>query len=167
VFEHNVHQIEEVWQSVCLPNDLVLILNPVFAYNAVQTGGGLSEDSLRCLAGWARRKNVYLNEAFLSLRRDGGNHVDRPVCRAGSTTLVISPENKLVLPCYHLGLEELPIGESLYDLYGTEKVQRLVALEGPPARLRRVRHQLLHAALLCRRDQQVLLAGIAQHDKIQ
>jgi MoaA/NifB/PqqE/SkfB family radical SAM enzyme len=130
VFEHNVHQIEEVWQSVCLPNDLVLILNPVFAYNAVQTGGGLSEDSLRLLAGWARRKNVYLNEAFLALRRDGGNHVDRPVCRAGSTTLVISPENKLVLPCYHLGLEELPIGESLYDLYGTEKVQRLVALEG-------------------------------------
>ncbi|MCU7376697.1 hypothetical protein PEC18_39610 [Paucibacter sp. O1-1] len=56
-----------------------------------------------------KQKNVYLNEAFIQLRIDGGNHVDDPVCKAASTTIVISPENKLVLPCYHLGLKDFPI----------------------------------------------------------
>jgi len=130
VFEHNLSQIRQVWETICLPDDLVLILNPVFAYNDVQTGGGLSPDSLRELANWAKKPNVYLNEAFLALRRDGGNHTGRPVCRAGSTTVVISPDNKLVLPCYHLGLEEIAIEDNLYELYHSEKVQRLIALEG-------------------------------------
>jgi MoaA/NifB/PqqE/SkfB family radical SAM enzyme len=130
VFETNIHQIEEVWRSVCLPNDLVLILNPVFGYNSVETGNQLSEDSLKRLSGWAGQRNVYINEGFLSLRRDGGNHISQPVCRAGSATVVISPENKLVLPCYHLGIEEIPIQGALAELYHSEKVQKLIALEG-------------------------------------
>lgn len=130
VFEHNVAQIQAVYDNICQPNNLVLILNPVFDYNAVETGGTLSEGALRQLSAWGHRPGVYLNDAFVQLRRDGGNHVANPVCRAGSTTLVISPENKLVLPCYHLGLKEYPIDGQLYNLYRSGEVQRLVALEG-------------------------------------
>ena len=128
VFEHNVHQIRQMWEEICLPNDLILILNPVFEYNSV--GGNLSETALHELTWWGKQKNVYLNDAFVQLRIDGGNHVAAPVCKAASTTLVLSPENKLVLPCYHLGLDHLPIEPNLYDLYKSEKVQKLVALEG-------------------------------------
>jgi MoaA/NifB/PqqE/SkfB family radical SAM enzyme len=130
VFEHNVHQIKQLHEEICLPNDLVLILNPVFEYNDVETGGGFSEKTLEEMTWWGKQKNVYLNDAFIQLRRDGGNHVDDPVCLAGSTTLVISPENKLVLPCYHLGLKDLPIDGKLYDLYRSDEVQKLIALEG-------------------------------------
>ncbi|MFN3315340.1 MAG: radical SAM protein, partial [Raineya sp.] len=130
VFEDNLHQIEQMWQEICLPNNLVLILNPAFEYNQVQTGKKLDNAGLDVLLKWAKKKNIYLNEAFVALRKDGGNHIDKPVCRAGSSTIVISPENKLVLPCYHLGLEEIPIENNLYDLYYSEKVQKLVALEG-------------------------------------
>jgi MoaA/NifB/PqqE/SkfB family radical SAM enzyme len=130
VFEHNVHQIRQMHKDICLPNDLILILNPVFEYNAVETGGQFSADTLRELSAWGHRKNVYLNDAFIELRRDGGNHVADPVCRAGSTTLVISPENKLVLPCYHLGLKDFAIDGNLAMLYRSEEVQKLVALEG-------------------------------------
>lgn len=130
VFERNVHQIEAIWREVCLPDNLVLILNPVFSYNQVQTGDELSKESLQTLRQWAKRKNVYLNEAFLALREAGGNHVNKPVCRAASTTIVISPEDKLVLPCYHAGLEEISVNGDLYNLYHSEKVQQLVALEG-------------------------------------
>ena len=73
---------------------------------------------------------VYLNQGFVDLRKDGGNHVDRPICLAGTTTIVISPENKLVLPCYHLGIKEISIEQDLYQLYQSEQVQKLVALEG-------------------------------------
>ncbi|GAB2783057.1 radical SAM protein [Rhabdobacter roseus] len=128
VFESNIHHIKRLWEEICLPNDLVLILNPVFEYNGV--GETLSDHALKELTRWGKQKNVYLNDAFVQLRLDGGNHVDRPVCKAASTTLVISPENKLVLPCYHLGLKEFPIEGNLRSLYLSDEVQTLVALEG-------------------------------------
>jgi MoaA/NifB/PqqE/SkfB family radical SAM enzyme len=130
VFTHNVHQIGQMYEEICRPNDLVLILNPVFDYNTVETGGSLSEDALQQLSAWGKQKMVYLNEGFIQLRRDGGNHIEKPVCRAGSTTIVISPENKLVLPCYHLGLKDFTIANNLYELYKSAEVQKLVALEG-------------------------------------
>ena len=130
VFEHNTHQIKQLYEEVCLPNNLVLILNPVFEYNNVEAGERFSEQALQTMTWWGKQKNVYLNDAFIQLRRDGGNHVDDPICLAGSTTLVISPENKLVLPCYHLGLKDLSIDGKLYDLYRSDEVQKLVALEG-------------------------------------
>lgn len=130
VFEHNINKIERIYQEICLPNNLVLILNPVFEYNQVETGNGLSENSLNQLLKWGRKKNVYLNEGFIQLRKDGGNHIEDPVCLAGSTTIVISPDNKLMLPCYHLGIEQLDINGQLYDLYHSDKVQKLIALEG-------------------------------------
>ncbi|TLU98093.1 radical SAM protein [Dyadobacter luticola] len=128
VFENNIHHIRQLWEEVCLPNNLVLILNPVFEYNNV--GSNLSKEALNELLWWAKQKNVYLNEAFVQLRLDGGNRVDDPVCKAASTTIVISPENKLVLPCYHLGLKDFPIDGQLFDLYHSDEVQKLVALEG-------------------------------------
>ena len=128
VFENNIPQIKRMWEEICLPNDLVLILNPVFEYNSV--GGNLSTESLLELRYWAKQKNIYLNDGFVQLRLDGGNHVEKPVCRAASTTIVISPENKLVLPCYHLGLKEFSIKGNLLALYQSNEVQKLVALEG-------------------------------------
>ncbi|MEQ6121717.1 radical SAM protein [Reichenbachiella sp. MALMAid0571] len=130
VFEKHTDQIEEVYKKVCLPNNLVLILNPAFDYNDVESGPPLSTDTLNTLLKWGKRKNVYLNEAFVDLRKDGGNKVDNPICKAASTTIVISPENELVLPCYHLGEKSFPISNNLFNLYHSEEVQKLVALEG-------------------------------------
>lgn len=128
VFENNIHQIQQLWDEICLPNDLVLILNPVFEYN--QVGAQLSTEALQELREWGKRKNVYLNDAFIQLRLDGGNHTSDPVCLAGSTTIVISPENKIILPCYHLGLKEYAIENNLFELYQSPEIQKLVALEG-------------------------------------
>jgi MoaA/NifB/PqqE/SkfB family radical SAM enzyme len=128
VFEHNIPQIERVLDEICLPNNLVLILNPVFEYNAV--GQNLSKDALAQLRYWGKQKNVYLNDGFVQLRLDGGNDITKPVCRAASTTIVISPENKLILPCYHLGIKDFEINDNLFERYKSPEVQALVALEG-------------------------------------
>ena len=113
-----------------MPENLVLILNPVFDYNEVETGGSISKANLLKLKKWSGKKNVYLNDAFIELRLDGGNHIDKPVCKAGSSTIVISPDNKLVLPCYHLGLEKVAIENNLYEVFRSEKVQKSIAMEG-------------------------------------
>ncbi len=128
VTSRNVDEIEAVYHRFVLPRNLMLILNPVFSYHEIQDE--LGPDALQTLRKWARRPNVYLNEAFLRLREDGGNHIDRPVCRAASSSIVISPDDRLILPCYHLEKHSLPIEGRLYDLWRSEQVQKLVRMEG-------------------------------------
>ena len=130
VFRENLQDLERVYDEITRPNKLVLILNPAFEYNAVAAGEQLTAEELDYLSAFGKRPGVYLNEAFIQLRRDGGNHVAAPVCRAASTTLVISPSNELVLPCYHLGEQKFPIEGGLHTLYNSAEVQRLAALEG-------------------------------------
>lgn len=130
VFRHNLHQLEEVYQKIILPNKLVLILNPAFEYNQVETGEQLTPEELRYLSDFGKRRQVYLNEGFVQLRLDGGNKTAKPVCRAASTTLVISPENELILPCYHLGTQSFPISGNLYELYLSQEVEALKRQEG-------------------------------------
>lgn len=128
VFPHNIHQIEEVYTRFCKKDKLLLILNPVFDYNGV--GESLNPADLEVLLEWSRHPYVYLNTAFITLRQRGGNQTEAPVCKAASSTVVISPENKLVLPCYHLGLKEFSIDGNLYELYQDKEVQTLMGLEG-------------------------------------
>jgi len=130
VFSHNINEIEDVYQDICLPNNLMLLLNPVFEYNEVETGEKLATKDLEMLRTWGKQPLVYLNDSFIELRLKGGNQVSNPVCKAGSTTIVISPENKLVLPCYHLGIEELKFNGDLFGFWNSMKVQNLIALEG-------------------------------------
>ncbi|MEJ8756420.1 radical SAM protein [Pontibacter sp. H259] len=130
VFKHNLHEIKEVYQTITQPNNLVLILNPAFEYNTVETGERLTEDELEYLSKFGRRKGVYLNEGFIQLRRDGGNNVNDPVCKAASTTIVISPENELILPCYHLGTQSFAINGNLQALYTSKAVEDLKKQEG-------------------------------------
>lgn len=130
VFRQNLADLERVYEQITQPNGLVLILNPAFEYGDVETGEQLTAAELDYLSAFGKRKGVYLNEAFIQLRRDGGNHVADPVCRAASTTLVVSPSNELVLPCYHLGEKKFPIEGRLFDLYNSVEVQQLAALEG-------------------------------------
>lgn len=128
VMDHNHADIGRIYHKIAQPNGLILILNPLFSYNEV--GGGLNEAALEAMERWAWQPGVYVNQAFLELRRNGGNHTQNPVCVAASSTIVISPENKLVLPCYHLGLEEVPIEGDLAKTWRSQRVQRLVKQEG-------------------------------------
>ncbi|MFQ3214575.1 MAG: MoaA/NifB/PqqE/SkfB family radical SAM enzyme [Marivirga sp.] len=126
----NIDQLEPIYTYLAKPNGLVLIINPIFGYNDINDEGGLSNEHLDFLSLFGKKKKVYLNEAFIQLRKDGGNNTEKPICKAASTTIVISPENELVLPCYHLGLKSFPIDNNLQQLYYSEEVQKLVALEG-------------------------------------
>lgn len=130
VFSENLPDLEKVYREIALPHNLMLLVNPAFSYNTVETGIPLTLTELDYLTAFGKQRNVYVNEGFLQLRREGGNHTADPVCKAASTTLVISPENELVLPCYHLGEQKFPVNNHLKQLYQSEPVRRLVALEG-------------------------------------
>jgi MoaA/NifB/PqqE/SkfB family radical SAM enzyme len=128
VHERNLSQIQQVYEEISKPNNLVLLLNPMFEYNGV--GSELNKSSLEELKQWGKRKLVYMNNGFIKLREDGGNQTAKPACKAMSTTVVISPENKMVMPCYHLGLEEIAIENNLFELRNSDTVKAEIKKEG-------------------------------------
>lgn len=130
VFDHNLDQVELIRRNITNPNKLVLILNPAFDYNDVEAHSSNKVSHLSKLRKEGKKTGVYLNNAFVALREDGGNDINKPVCKAGSTTLVITPENKLSVPCYHLGTKEFSINDDLAELYYSNEVQKMIKLEG-------------------------------------
>lgn len=128
VTDSNQDEIASAYQQFVVDKGLTLILNPIFPYQGV--GEELSLATLQSLRKWAGKPGIYLNEAFLDLRKQGGNKTSNPVCKAGSSTVVISPENKLVLPCYHLGIKEIPIEGRLEMVYNSQEAQSEIAREG-------------------------------------
>lgn len=131
VTPENWKDIPAVYERFVQPYGLILILNPVFAYNVVGENT-LPPEVLSFLRQWGRRPDVYLNEAFLRLREAGGNSPYAPVCRASSVAVVISPEDKLLMPCYHAHTQgySFPIRGRLYELYRSPALRHLRALEG-------------------------------------
>jgi len=130
VFAHNLDQIEPLYENITKPKNLVLILNPVFEYNEINTGASFTKPQLKKLRAWRKKPLVYLNEAFISLIEDGGNHTNNPICKAGSSTIVISPHNELVSPCYHLNKEQFKIEDGLVEVYAKKEVQESLSMEG-------------------------------------
>lgn len=128
VTNDNVHRLDEIYAEISYPNRLILIINPLFEYNAL--GSQLADEVMNKMVDYGKRPYTYLNDAFISLRRKGGNDPDDPVCKAVSTCVVISPFNELVLPCYHYGLERMPIEDNLYDLWQSDTVAEHRAQEG-------------------------------------
>ncbi len=85
---------------------VIVLLGPVFDYCGNDV---LNEEHLHELKRLMKYENVCLNEAFLEFFKDGGNQIAKPRCRAISSTIVISPDDYMLLPCYHMYDEKLKI----------------------------------------------------------
>lgn len=62
-------------------------------------------------------RNLGYNKAALELIRAGGNDTQKPRCKAVDAVIAISPNDELLLPCYHFAQTGVPIAGKLYDLY--------------------------------------------------
>jgi MoaA/NifB/PqqE/SkfB family radical SAM enzyme len=112
--------------------NVVLLLGPVFDYC---NNDLLHQEGIRKLKELGKRDNVCVNWAFLEFYMNGGNQKDKPRCRAISSTIVISPDDHMLLPCYHMHDERIKIehanGRSnLDDLWRSTHVQNKRKLEG-------------------------------------
>ncbi len=106
----------------------IIYLNPCFSFFGNE---GLAPDKAKALKKYFGRPGVLIDPAQLALIEAGGNHTNDPVCKAVSSTVVISPENEIWLPCYHFKNEAVPIKGQLYDLYkNSPEVLRARKLEG-------------------------------------
>lgn len=104
----NLNEVEPILEKIARPNGLLLIVNPVFQYFDDGLDSTFTPNQLKELEKIGKQKGIYLNTAFLTLRKAGGNRAQKPVCLAGDVALAITPENQIALPCYHSALEHLP-----------------------------------------------------------
>jgi MoaA/NifB/PqqE/SkfB family radical SAM enzyme len=109
-------------------HDLVLLVNPVFSYFG---NPGLSAEAIDFIEEFTEGKShAYLNNAFMDLRRAGGNHINKPSCRAVSRVIVISPQNEVILPCYHFMKKTIPISTSIINVMESEEYLYYKKMEG-------------------------------------
>ena len=107
---------------------LMLVVNPVFSYCGDQHT--LTEETLDYLERFANLPYVYVNKAFHRLIRAGGNDPADPVCSAVKGIIVISPDNHLLLPCFHHQKERIPIENNLEELHRGPVVKRFLKQDG-------------------------------------
>jgi hypothetical protein len=111
---------------------VVVLLGPVFDFcdNDLLQKEGMNE--IRRLSKF---DNVCVNEAFVQFQMDGGNQTNSPRCRAISSVVVVSPDDHLLLPCYHMHDERIKIehkdGRSnLDEMWHSAHVQKRRKEEG-------------------------------------
>ncbi len=107
---------------------LILIMNPLFSYG--DKGDVLQPEVLDYMEEFSKNPLTYLNPSFVELRRDGGNQISDPVCKAVSTTIVISARNELLLPCYHMTNKSIPINGNLFELRSSAEVKEAENMQG-------------------------------------
>ncbi len=106
---------------------LILIVNPVFKYSDQIALGNRAVDYLD---KFRREKYVYINRAFHQLIRDGGNQTSHPRCRAVSSSIVISPQNELLLPCFHHAQLAIPLNNNLTQVIRSHAYRRFKKQQG-------------------------------------
>jgi len=92
---------------------LILIVNPLFPLNGTAP---LQQETLNALRRESQNPYVYFNHAQYRLMINGGNHIDHPRCRVVDSTVVISPDNHLLLPCYHYHNQKILLDRPLTEI---------------------------------------------------
>jgi MoaA/NifB/PqqE/SkfB family radical SAM enzyme len=126
VTNENIERVPEVIAFARRIN-VLLFLNPCFSYFG---NPGLSPENANLLGDMAKGWGVTVDRGFLRFVADGGNHREDPRCLAVSSTVVISPDDRLILPCYHFKHREIPIEGRLFELRKNAEIEAERSLEG-------------------------------------
>ncbi|TYB30531.1 MAG: radical SAM protein [Candidatus Mcinerneyibacterium aminivorans] len=108
-------------------NNLMVQINPVFEYFENEPITGKNLDIIR---KYFWKKNVYVNLAQLKLIENNGNNLKKPRCRGVTSNLVISEDNKIILPCYHNMKWEIDINHDLKKAFNSKKRNEIEKQQG-------------------------------------
>ena len=126
VTNDNMDAIHKLYQF-CKNQKIMLLVNPVFFYSDQKP---LSYKKLKSLNKFKTKSYVYINMALHNLIMNGGNSIQKPRCKAVSSTIVISPENKLLLPCFHHSIKEIDISNSIEEILKSDEYMEFKEHEG-------------------------------------
>ena len=120
---YNAPDVAALARSLRVP----LFFNPCFSYGEHT---GLSREGIRVIDRLSRAPGITTDRGYLRFVLHGGNRRAKPACLAVSSCVVISPDNHLLLPCFHFKTTSLPIGGDLGGLLRSAEVAHQRALQG-------------------------------------
>lgn len=126
VTNQSIDQVEAMYRFA-RQLGVILYLGPCYSYFG---NPGLTPENCERLLAYYGRPGLIIDRAELRLIIEGGNDTSNPVCQAVSTTVIISPDNKLLLPCYHLSQQGLPINDDLLAVYNSPAANEAKGMEG-------------------------------------
>ncbi|HEX9973020.1 MAG TPA: radical SAM protein [bacterium] len=106
---------------------LMLIVNPIFNYSGELS---LTKAALDYLDQFQNEPYVYINRALHRFIRQQGNQRATPRCKAISSTIVIAPQNELLLPCFHQAQLAIPIKFNLPEILKSQTWHLLKKQQG-------------------------------------
>ncbi|MBW4497269.1 MAG: radical SAM protein [Oscillatoria princeps RMCB-10] len=108
-------------------------LNPAFtAHDHYNSKKNPTPEMVAAIEAAAKKySNLGYNKAALAFIEAGGNDTKNPRCKAVEAVIAISPDNKLLLPCYHFAQTGISINGNLYELYRqSEEVEQYRQSQG-------------------------------------
>jgi|SRR6056297_294220 len=114
--------------NIAQNNNLILQINPIFPYSKIDKS--LSGNNINKIKKAFKKKNVYVNLAQLKLILKGGNRRNNPRCRGVTSNLVISQDNKIILPCYHNMKWKIDIKNNLAQAFYSKKRKNIEKKQG-------------------------------------
>jgi hypothetical protein len=82
------------------------------------------------LRQFQKQPYIYQNRALQYLIRLGGNKREKPRCRAVSSTIVISPANEMLFPCFHFQQLAVPIKNNMQKIRKSQMVKLFKKQQG-------------------------------------
>jgi hypothetical protein len=61
----------------------------------------------------------------LDFHYSGGNDINNPRCKVGKSTIDISPDDCLTIPCFHRFIKKVNINGKLFSLYNSPEWKKL------------------------------------------
>jgi hypothetical protein len=126
VTENNIDELPDV-ARFAKEHMTPIKLTPCFSYFGNLP---IKPEHANLLKECAREPYVHVDTANLELVKRGGNDTKKPMCRAMSSCIVISPDNHLMLPCFHKCTKQMKINGNLFELYNSPEVRTTMKQEG-------------------------------------
>lgn len=113
--------IKNIWELVrfAQQNKCMLRCNPCFTYFG---NDPLEQNLIPELKKIFKEPYVAIDLGLLKFIDDGGNKISDPLCNAINSTVVISPDNYLILPCFHHSVKRIKINNNLLELHNSPEV---------------------------------------------
>jgi MoaA/NifB/PqqE/SkfB family radical SAM enzyme len=116
----DIHEVAELGQRL----NARVWFNPAFtAHNHYNSKKNPTPEIVEYIEQVSKRYgNVGYNKAAIEFVRSGGNDTENPRCKAVDAVIAISPNDELLLPCYHFAQKPVPIEGRLYELYRESEI---------------------------------------------
>jgi MoaA/NifB/PqqE/SkfB family radical SAM enzyme len=121
VTDETIHNISNI-VHFSKENKIITYMHPCFAYFGNKK---LNKEYIAQMKEYFWHPYVRMSLPDLDFYRSGGNDINHPRCRVGKSTIDISPDDCLTIPCFHRYIKKVKINNTLLSLYHSFEWKKL------------------------------------------